>query len=372
MRQLLIVTVLLILYGSFYPWHFVVPPGPFWQPVSFSDKRDLILNFWIYAPVGALAFWVFARNGVLRWIIPLCLGLALSTLVELVQPFIPTRESSLGDLLMNSLGTLAGMFLAAWVGSVPEFSRWQVRRSPEAFLLACWAALLLFPLFPVHGPFGLMVNIRAFQASPFVWTDLVVWSIAWVVAWELIPGAFVRGRNWIVMGLLLLFLPARLFLILRVLTKAEVVAGLLALCLAFFVRRLRIAPWTLFAAVLVAVALRGLTPLEFSEFATPFGWIPLGGLLNAPWQPAVLILIGKVFWYGSALWALCRCGVGLGWSSALLAGFLLSIEMIQRYMPAHVPEITDPLLVLGCAAAFRVAFRTPVTQAAEQPYPLAR
>lgn len=361
MRQLLIVTVLLILYGSFYPWHFVASPGPLLLPVSFSDKRDLILNFWLYAPIGALAFWVFVGTGVLRWIIPFCLGLALSTFVELAQTFIPTRVSSLGDVLANSLGTLAGMFLAAWIGSVPEFSRWEVRRSPEAFLLACWVALLLFPLFPVHGPYSLMANVGAFQSSPFVWTDLVVWTIAWWLVWELIPGAFVRGRNWIVMGLLLLFLPVRLFLILRVLTKAEVAAGLLAPCVAYFARRLRLAPWTLLAAVVVALTLRGLTPFEFSAFATPFGWIPLGGLLNAPWQPAMLVLIGKVFWYGSALWALCRCGVGLGWSGGLLALSLLGIEMIQRFMPAHVPEITDPLLALACAAAFRVAFRTPVT-----------
>src|SRR5450631_32368 len=123
MRQLLIITVLAILYGSFYPWHFAYIPGqPFLLPVSLSDKRDLILNFWLYAPVGALAFWVFARAGILRWIVPFCLGLALSTFVEVVQPFIPGRVSSQGDILANGFGTLAGMFLAAWAGSAPEFS----------------------------------------------------------------------------------------------------------------------------------------------------------------------------------------------------------------------------------------------------------
>ncbi len=359
MRQLLIVTVLLILYGSFYPWHFAYLPGqPFLLPVSLSDRRDLILNFWLYAPVGAIAFWVFARSGLLRWIVPLCLGLALSTFVELVQPFVPGRVSSQGDILANVLGTVAGMLLAAWAGSAPELSRWQMRRSPEAFLLAVWVALLLFPLLPVHGPYALKANIRAFQASPFLWTDLVVWTIAWLVVSELIPGAFVRGREWIVKGLLLLLLPARLFLILRVLTKAEVVAGLVALGVALVLPRQRIAPWALVAFILVALGLRGLMPFEFSTFPTPFEWIPLQGLLNATWQPAMLILIGKLFWYGSAVWAMSRCGLGLGWCGGLFAVLLTGIEITQRYMPAHVPEITDPLLALACAAAFHWAFRT--------------
>ena len=372
MRRLLIVTILLILYGSFYPWHFAHLAGrPFLLPVSFSDKRDLLLNFWLYAPVGALAFWVFARAGALRWIIPFCLGLGLSTFVELLQPFAPGRVSSQGDILANALGTLGGMLLAAWAGSAPELSRWQIRRSPEAFLLAVWVALLLFPLVPVHGPTGFRANVGAFQQSPFLWTDLVVWTLAWLVVWELIPGAFVRGRDWVVRGLLLFLLPARLFLTLRVLTKAEVAAGLFALCAALLLPRMRAAPWLVVVAILVALALRGLTPLEFSAVATPFEWIPLGGLLLSTWQPAMLVLIGKIFWYGSAVWALSRCGVGLGWCGALLAVLLTAIEIVQRYMPAHVPEITDPLLALACAAAFHLAFRSqpsPARTMADQPW----
>jgi hypothetical protein len=51
----------------------------------------------------------------------------------------------------------------------------------------------------------------------------------------------------------------------------------------------------------------------------------------------------------SAVWALSRCCLGLSWSGVLLAALLAGIEIIQRYLPAHVPEITDPLLALACA-----------------------
>jgi VanZ family protein len=372
MRKLLLAAVLLILYGSFYPWHFAHIPGrPFLIPVSLSDTRDLLLNFWVYVPVGALGFWVFAPAGVLRWIVPFCLGLALSTFVEMVQYFIPGRVSSLGDILANTLGTLGGILLAAWIGSAPRLSRWEMRRSPESLLLWTWAALLLFPLIPVHGLYVLRGNIQAFEESPWVWSSLVVWTVAWIVVWELIPGAFVRGSQWIIFGLLLLLLPARLFLILRVLTQPEVAAGLLAACLVLMMRRRRFEPFLLAGLILVALAVRGLAPWEFSGSPTPFSWIPLTGLLNSEWQPALLVLISKIFWYANAVWALSRCGLGLSWSGASLAVFLAAIEIIQRYMPAHVPEITDPLLALACAAVLRV-FRARVRQPEPQPYTLVR
>ncbi len=96
MRRLLFFIVLVILYGSFYPWRFAYIPGNlFLVPINLSDKRDLILNLGINIAGGASAYWVFARRaGVLRWVLPVCVGFALSTFVELVQFFVVTRLSS--------------------------------------------------------------------------------------------------------------------------------------------------------------------------------------------------------------------------------------------------------------------------------------
>jgi len=362
MRRLLIFIVLAILYGSFYPWHFAYIPGNFFLiPIDFGDKRDLILNFWLYTPVGASAYWVFApRGGALRWVLPVCIGFALSTFVELLQFFVVSRLSSQGDIFANTLGTIGGMLLAAVVGSAPELSRWRLRRSPEALLLGCWLAFLLFPFFPVHGPWPLMANVHKFEGSPFLWTDLVVFTIAWCVVWQLIPSTFVRDTYWVAVGFLLVLLPARFFLILRVLTKPELAAGLVALCIAPILRRWRIPPWVTAALVLIALMIRGLAPFEFSAFAAPFSWVPFSGLLNADWQTATLILITKLFWYAAAVWAMRRCGLGLGASGVAVAVLLAGIEIVQRHMPAHVPEITDPLLALGCAAVFRLVVQAPV------------
>jgi hypothetical protein len=66
---------------------------------------------------------------------PVALAFLLSTSIELLQAFVPTRVSSAYDISTNVLGAAIGMMLAA---ALP------VRPSPETFLLACWAAHLLF------------------------------------------------------------------------------------------------------------------------------------------------------------------------------------------------------------------------------------
>jgi len=136
MRRILAGVILLILYGSFFPWRFSgVPVGPVlvWPRTLFSG--DALLNFLLYLPVGACAYYVFSERRRMRFILPVILAFTLSLFVELTQVFIPSRTSELSDLLMNTLGGGCGMAAAALI---------PLRPAPEAYLLVCWAAHLLF------------------------------------------------------------------------------------------------------------------------------------------------------------------------------------------------------------------------------------
>jgi|GEM_PF-180305 len=136
MRRILIGVILLIVYGSLYPWQFVrVPIGAILAWPDAFDFGDVILNILVYVPLGACAFWAFPALRWMRFVLPILLGLVLSFSVELVQAFEPARSSELSDVLANTGGAAMGMFLAA---AIP------MRPSPELYLLACWAAHLLF------------------------------------------------------------------------------------------------------------------------------------------------------------------------------------------------------------------------------------
>ena len=106
--------------------------------------------------------------------------------------------------------------------------------------------------------------------------------------------------------------------------------------------RLRAGFWML----LSAVAVRELDPLHFLDSAQRFSWIPFAASLGADRQPAVVVLLGKAFYYGEGVWL----GHARGWSysraALAMAAALAVLEWAQRYLPGRTPEITDSFLAL--------------------------
>ena len=136
MRRILLGLVLLILYGSLYPWRFVRwPEGAVLAWPRAFDPGDVLVNVLLYLPLGACAWWACPVRRRIRFLVPVALALLLSTSVELLQAFVPTRSSSACDILANVIGAAIGMLLVAFL---------PLRPSPELFLLACWTAHLLF------------------------------------------------------------------------------------------------------------------------------------------------------------------------------------------------------------------------------------
>ena len=202
MRRLLLAAVLLILYGSFYPWHFAHISGrPFLIPVSLSDTRDLLLNFWVYVPVGALAFWVFGPRRYSALDHPILFGARAlhvhrSGAIFHSRPCLEPRRyprqhaGDLGRNIARRLGRVGSPVIPLGIeplsGKLPAGSLGRAAAVPSDS--PCTDSMLYVRM---HGPF---------RRAPWVWSSLVVWMMAWMVVWELIPGAFVRGMNWIVFG----------------------------------------------------------------------------------------------------------------------------------------------------------------------------
>ena len=79
-------------------------------PLSRTRRRDQILNFVYYVPLGII--------GILSgWTLPFtaAAGFALSAVTELVQIFSTARYPSSADLLLNTAGTIVGIALTTMV-----------------------------------------------------------------------------------------------------------------------------------------------------------------------------------------------------------------------------------------------------------------
>ena len=122
---------------------------PPWWCVICGDRggADFILNVILFTPLGFALRLAGARRR--RAVAG---GAVLSLCIELTQAMIPGRDTSLGDVLANTTGTLVGFLLAALVLAAARRPRAGTVTAPAATLLALAVVALtgiaLHPSFP--------------------------------------------------------------------------------------------------------------------------------------------------------------------------------------------------------------------------------
>lgn len=373
--------LLLILYGSLYPWKF--------EPLQHSDPLTILLHSWnfelnrfilrdiavnvvLYLPPGFVAYLVFRRPR--RRIMPILLatflGFVLSCAVELAQAYEPMRFTSLVDVATNTLGAalgaIAAMLAERSFGPFGSRARPGKPRDASAVaLLGIFAASLLFPLFPISGRTVLRMKIAAILHGPVLDPILLLSALSsWYAAGLMMRAAGI-GKSRISIGLTLAPLLVQLFVIRHDPWIAVVLGAIAGALLASAL------PHAAPAAALVSlmIVVRGLEPFHFAGIAQPFQWVPFGGFLRMDdWTTGVALVLQKVFYYGAAIWLLRAAGLRLRIATAAVAFVLACLEAIQTFIPPHTPETTDPLLALlvgfGIAAfnPFRgrgIRFRSP-------------
>jgi VanZ family protein len=367
--RLFLLVVALILYGSLYPWHFNFSrysgdPLDFLLFHSWPDvwtrgvMRDLAANVLFYTPLGASAFLMLARRrrrafGLAGATI---LGFALSVAVEILQLYIPGRQTSLLDVLSNTTGALAGALLA--LAYRQELERTWARRHGQpvaapAFLLACWIGHQLYPFFPFPAVYtfwrGLVALLHPASISGIeVWANAAEWLAAAVAIDAILHGGLpsTSGRlRWHWLAIAMLCLPLRIVIVGRRLPFEAALGALLAL----LVWRVLPPPGRRNAAVgalASAILLRELAPLRFAATPAAFSWIPFAASLESNRQAGIIVLLQKAYDYGAMVWLLRLGGLRYARAAALVAAALAICEGAQRYLPGRTPESTDPLLAL--------------------------
>jgi VanZ family protein len=363
MNGILLLVVVLIVYGSLYPWTFVarhLNANPFvvllnsWPTrVDVSLIKDFILNVLLYIPLGVTGFLSFSRK--LRvWLAILgavLLGCALSTSVELVQLFVPHRTTSLLDVTTNTAGSLIGA-IAAWIFFPQLKSVISTRnlswKHPAAFtLLLIWLSFQFFPLMPSYGFTRLPGKLMALKQSS--WSNLEMLAcfaegLVVAVLLEVIFGAIKARYIYLALPFSLF---GRLLIVGRTLGMTDLV-GLTA-ALAIWAGILQPMPgrYSIGAVIVLAtLMIRGIAPFHFLLLPTQFNWIPFHVSLGNDWLSSALVLLRKLFDYGSALWMIKITGRSYLVSTAVVAVILAIIEFVQRWLPGRAAESTDPILAI--------------------------
>lgn len=94
---------------------------PFWDEFEFSRHylKDVLINIAGFVPLGFFFFAFFSSVWPRRRsaLITVCCGAAVSITIEVLQAYLPTRDSGMTDIITNTLGTAigAGLYSCAWI-----------------------------------------------------------------------------------------------------------------------------------------------------------------------------------------------------------------------------------------------------------------
>jgi len=153
--RFLAATLLPILVATLWPFPGHEPEG-FISCIACGDHAtsDVLLNILLFAPLGAAL--ALQLSSVTRCALSAAL---LSATIELAQLYIPGRDSSLGDVLSNTLGGTLGALVtrtaAFWLLPSPARAARLSRTAALAAAAVCWATgMLLTPAFPAARYYG--------------------------------------------------------------------------------------------------------------------------------------------------------------------------------------------------------------------------
>jgi VanZ family protein len=360
---------LLIVWGSLYPFDFLLP-GPDLLNRRLSGalshrmtRGDLASNVLIYMPLGAaLMLSLWGRSGRVLILQATLVGSLLALNMELAQAFTAHRVTSVWDWLLNSAGAFAGAIMIRLYLLVGSRWRFASLVGPRPALVPMWIILLW--LLSQFSPYKAVLDAAQLQASTDSLEHHYVWSLvdgslaiaAWLVLAETMRRIWVpRYAAAALLGLIAATLFARLWIIDQRLRFEEVIAWIIAVASLFVSRGVqdRARAGVAAGACAMALLVGGLYPFVFSAEAQRFHWIPFAGnlLLSRDYQP----LVEKLFLYAALLWT---CTLAMGrLSAAAIATFVLTtlVELQQMWVPGSRAEITDPLLVALLAGVFYLA-----------------
>ncbi len=357
-RALLALFVVLILYGSFYPFQFDAE----WAKLRFSapmdywlvsdaprSRSDTLFNTLAYLPIGLLlAVLLHDKRSFPQGLLfaTLCGGL-LSFVVEIAQNAFRTRYATLIDLVTNTAGTAIGFALTAVaLRTRPSFVGGVLNRLSKV-PFAAWALLLLWGLlhaapFVLSGFYKLRLALRYLAE----WNWNVAGVARWLAAWLILMVALrrvVAPRFFLLLyfALAVFSPPVRLLIRGQSLGPNELIAGVIALPFLVF-RKPQVAMWTVLACLVVA----GLAPFEFQPVRNSMGWLPFGSVLEVDPDRSFLSLIEKTYLYLGAVWLVVESGMAAVPAGVAVAAMLALVEVGQMYIPGRTPETTDPVMAL--------------------------
>ncbi len=355
------VLLLLIVYGSLYPltWDFEHPQDFIYEMKT--GLSDIVENVVLFLPLGWLLAWHYKgrRSFWAKQLMWFIVSLAVATVLQWLQIYLP-RTPALVDIINNMVGHLVGLALGLASASAANnlLQRHPKLQQADKFavvMVSIWVVAELFPLIPTLDVSSVYENVKSLWLLPFWQPTRMLSHVGMTVLGlealvYLLRSASLSRIARPVALLVTLGMVGAKFVVIRQQPGVAVVLGIglgglvwLALDLLRESQRLML---VLLVAVLNYLAYE-LAPYQFSEFATPMGWVPFASSLSGSIEAVVSSVAFEGLCFGAAIWAAVRMGSTLVGVTICVAVMAFVGEWLQRYLPGRTAEITSVFTALA-------------------------
>ena len=378
MRSLLWIVIIIIVYGSLFPFTFVWqdPSQIAWLDWGIELRQrttngDVLSNFLTFVPLGYFAYscessssrnlyWKIAK--VLMWT-----GL-FAYVLQITQFFIPSRVPTVGDAFINLWGVMFGIFIAVsvqfWLKRNPQVAiDWQSELSVPLILCGCWILYQLFPFMPRFEIANFLASIAPiWQGDFFIWHEWIFLSVMWLSFFKLLEKLQWFSSSPLSQALTL----SGLFLIKILVNYNEItltsllsaVSGLVA----FQLLSAKITARTWSILICAAIFFREIFPFDTisGSTETKFNWVPFSYYLSGSMWVNTHSFLEKIFSYGSLIFVMTSWLHERVKTLAYCVGFILIIELLQLGVSYRAADVTDLLMVLIIGYTFRQFSQTKI------------
>jgi glycopeptide antibiotics resistance protein len=375
-RYGLYLSVLLVLYGTLFPFHFDFSTQavsrawagsglvPFWDVARgrIHSLPDMVSNVVLTVPLGFFGFLWFGRDkkrpGIVHWFFA---GFGLGLISEIIQLGVASRLSDITDALNNGIGTLFGAIAAAIFGTflldLLSGSLMDRRRTSFFILAAIIMIGMLLPFDFTMDVSGMWHSVKALRLNPWKletpiseeWIQMAEFAILGALAGSIKKGriaALAMAMPFVFEAMQILVESHGLSLRDPAMNFAGVAAGITA---ARFVPAL-VQPVTGFTLMSLALIAQGLSPYHFGG-QSRFEWIPLVEYYSRTTGAALYDAMSGLLSYG-LLVALWPRRIVVAWAILLAVG----IEAAQIFVPTRFAGTTDILIAaIGACAGYAFA-----------------
>jgi len=356
MRRILAVIVLLITYGSLYPFEFHTSNIPIdlyddfagtWNDPIFQG--DFLANIIIFIPYGMIGWFVVNTKPQLRLLALIVTGFVFAMGLQLLQYCLPSRTPSIVDGWSNMLGLLLGCLLgwSFWLWEQRNAVIINTRLVAPVTLVLVWLGFRLMPFIPFFRWKQIEISLRPIYQNPQL-NPVSAYAnmVGWLAIFYLLRTVIKDFKPSMVLILVLGCFSLETLIIYNYLFLYDLLGVMLAIGIWFLFSEQSRLHQFIYPLLVFHIILNGLNPFKFSQVPSAFHWVPFTGLLGGSVFFNLVTFFQKFFFYGGAIWFGVSVGFRWRYATLIIVFLTLMLELIQTRLIGHVPEITDPIFVI--------------------------